>query len=285
MCQNSKKLISGGQIASSASTRQTGNDSAPGIGEMEARRVGSLLDLLPKGRRTLLDVGARDGRVSRLLTRHFDTVVAIDLKKPSICEERVVPMAGDATRLPLRDDSFDTVLCSEVLEHIPPGLLQTACDEISRVARYDVVIGVPFRQDTRIGRTTCLACGRKNPPWGHVNTFDEKRLANLFPRLTPVATRFVERTRHSTNTLAAFLMDLGGNPWGTYEQQEPCIFCGANLAPPKNRSLFQMGCSKLGYWLHALQQPFVAQRPNWIHMVFQKRPFPDMSNGTSDYRF
>jgi hypothetical protein len=89
------------------------------------------------------------------------------------------------------------------------------------VAKHEIIIGVPFRQDTRIGRTTCLSCGHRNPPWGHVNSFDERRLASLFPRCHIVSKSFVGINRGATNAVAAFLMDLAGNPWETYKRTNP----------------------------------------------------------------
>jgi hypothetical protein len=108
------------------------------------------------------------------------------------------------------------------LEHIP-NVVQ-ACREIERVAGHEVIIGVPYKQDTRLGRTTCRSCGGKNPPWGHVNPFDERRLARLFPGLSIKASSFVGSVRSETNPVSTMLMDMAGNPWGTYEQDEPCIY-------------------------------------------------------------
>ena len=160
----------------------------------------------------MLDIGARDGYFSQLLTEYFDEVTALDLEKPDFSFPRVTTVAGDATNLQFADDSFDCVFCAEVLEHIPD--VAQACREIARVARHEILIGVPYKQDTRLGRTTCQSCGRKNPPWGHLNRFDERRLAKLFPGLSVEASSFVGSARSETNPLSTMLMDVAGNPWG-----------------------------------------------------------------------
>lgn len=236
--------------------------------ERERARTADLLRVIPKGRRTVLDIGARDGHFSRLLTEHFDEVTALDLEMPRFQFERVRPVAGDITNLKFPDASFDCVFCAEVLEHIPE--LQRACDEIVRVAKHEVVIGVPYRQDTRVGRTTCQSCGKVNPPWGHVNSFDERRLLRLFRGLRLVSRTFVGKNREATNALSALLMDLGGNPWGSYEQDERCIHCNAELVAPQSRALWQRVCSGVAARIDRLQQPFVRAHGNWIHMVFSK---------------
>jgi SAM-dependent methyltransferase len=234
----------------------------------EIARTRDLLDIVPKNLSSVLDVGARDGHFSQLLTEHFESVTALDLTMPQLDFRRVRPVQGDVTKLQFPDDNFDVVFCAEVLEHVPE--LQKACSEIERVARHAVVIGVPYRQDTRLGRTTCNHCGKRNPPWGHVNTFDEDKVSRLFPKCRPIRTSFVGRTNERTNSLSMWLMDLAGNPWGVYDQDEPCIDCGGQMSPPTSRSFAEKLITALALRLNQLQSRFSPMHPNWIHVVFQK---------------
>lgn len=239
--------------------------------EREQARTRDLLALMPEGGRYALDVGARDGHLSKLLAGRFGTVVALDLTRPAIDHPGVVAVQGDACRLPFADGSFDLVTCCEVLEHIPPHLLARACDEIARVANAAVVIGVPFRQDIRFGRTTCQHCGQPNPPWGHVNSFDEHRVKSLFASLTPSTLSFVGSTKDGTNTLAAALMDFAGNPYGTYSQDEACIHCDACIGAPSSRTLAQKVATKAALGLNRLQRAATHARGNWLHMRLNKK--------------
>jgi SAM-dependent methyltransferase len=237
--------------------------------QSEQARTADLLRLLPKGRRSVLDIGARDGHFSRLLSQHFAEVTALDLRKPCFEIPRVVAVAGDVTHLDFPDDSFDCVFCAEVLEHIPD--VQGACREIARVARHEIVIGTPFKQDTRLGRTTCASCGSANPPWGHVNSFDEERLLHLFPDLRPISRSFVGTVREATNSVSTFLMDFAGNPWGTYDQEEPCLSCGARLAEPQPLRTWRRFCSAAAFRLDRAQALLTPPHANWIHLVFSKQ--------------
>lgn len=237
----------------------------------EQARIADLIALLPSSAgRSVLDVGARDGYISCLLTSSFEQVTALDLQRPNIPNEKVTAVQGDVTCLQFSDNQFDTVVCAEVLEHIPSQMLQKACSEIARVARHAVLIGVPFKQDTRIGRTKCQSCGRRNPPWGHVNTFDERRLIGLFPGLQVERQSFVGENRSRTNFLSVFLMDLAGNPDGTYDQEECCVFCNAKLKSPPERTFLQKVATKFASIIDRIQQPFVTSHPNWIHVRFSK---------------
>src|SRR5512139_805984 len=86
--------------------------------EREQSRTEDLLRRLPRGRHSVLDIGARDGHFSRRLTEYFTTVTALDLRQPGFEYPRVVTVAGDVRRLGFPDNSFDCVFCAEVLEHV-----------------------------------------------------------------------------------------------------------------------------------------------------------------------
>jgi SAM-dependent methyltransferase len=117
---------------------------------------------------------------------------------------------GDVRNLEFPDQSFDCVFCTEVMEHVPG--VEQAAREISRVARHAIVIGVPYKQDLRVARLTCQTCHKSTPAWGHVNSFDERRLGELFPQWHPTNS-YVGTQQNRTNRIAAWLQDIGSNPY------------------------------------------------------------------------
>jgi hypothetical protein len=243
-------------------------------GDSERKRIADLMRLLPDNLDSALDVGARDGFISRLLAGHFPKVTALDLEEPRINDERIRCVKGDVTGLNFPNASFDLVLCAEVIEHIPSRTLVRVCGELSRVAREYLLIGVPYKQDLRVGRLTCHACGKKNPPWGHVNSFDENRLKELFTEFDVAGMSFVGEADAGTNPFSTFLTDLAGNPYGTYSQEEPCVYCGTKFRSPPERNLLQKALTKIACYVNEAQSAFSKRRPNWIHVLFKKRPAP-----------
>lgn len=233
-------------------------------------RTQSLLGLLPVRGRGVLDLGARDGHLSKLLVDRFERVVALDLEKPIIDDARVECVQGDGVCLEFPDDAFDAVVCAEVLEHVPPDALPRMAREIARVAAACVVIGVPYKQDLRFGETTCQSCGRTNPPWGHVNAFVEADLSALFRGLRSSRTEFVGTTTAKTNGLSARLMRFASNPYGTYAQEEACIHCSARLLPPTHRTQVQRVATQVAHWTTRAQSVVTRRQPNWIHVLFEK---------------
>lgn len=235
----------------------------------EQERIASLMRLLPPGGR-VLEIGARDGYISRLLTDRYEEVVALDLTEPTIEAPRVSCVAGDVRSLDFPAEYFDSVVCSEVLEHIPPQDLAQACRELARVAKSHVVIGVPFDQDLRVARTRCAHCGAINPPYGHVNSFDQGRLESLFAPLHAARVEHVAATREGTNAVSDLLMRVAGYPWGSYDQEEPCIACGGSIGPAPARSGVARILSALAVRLDRVIATTRPARPKWLHVVFAK---------------
>lgn len=242
--------------------------------DKEKNRTNDLMRIihnLNNSEHNALDIGARDGHFSKLLAERFNSVFALDLEKPSIQHDNIICIQGDVTNLEFRDGSFDFVFCVEVLEHIPTKLLKKACSELSRVSNKYLLIGVPYKQDIRVGRTTCYSCGKINPPWGHVNSFNREHLKRLFPLFNVNEVSYVGISNSITNCVSTTLMDFAGNPYGIYSQEEPCIHCGEKLKTLPERTLLQKISTKASIYITDIQRLFTREHPEWIHVLFQKK--------------
>jgi SAM-dependent methyltransferase len=235
---------------------------------LEQERTADLMRLVPKGYHSVLDAGARDGYYSLQLTQYFDSVIALDLTKPKVQHERVSCVAGDLTGLPYPDGSFDVVFCTEVLEHIPA--LEKAVGEIKRVAKHCIVIGVPYKQDIRIGRANCVKCGKISPPWGHVNVFDEHRLEKLFQPFRVTQQALTGLDPEKTNAVATWFSDLGRNPYGMYGAEQRCLHCGSSLDTLPPRAFIHKVSGAIGVRLMKAQSALSKPHANWIHVVFER---------------
>lgn len=136
----------------------------------------------------VLDIGAGLGRHSYAVLRAGGRAVAVDLSDTALkdvhgmfraldaeVEQRGDAVRGDALALPFAAGSFDRVIASEVLEHIPDDT--DAMAEIARVTRPGGTIAVTV---PRFGQEiVCwgLSSEYHNTPGGHVRIYRQRQIA------------------------------------------------------------------------------------------------------------
>lgn len=102
----------------------------------------ALRSTLGPGTHRVLDIGDSAGYL-----RQFDPdlqVTAIDLSLTDAPLGGTPRVQGDGTRLPFADQTFDAVVSSDVLEHVPGDLRAGFLTELHRVTRDLVIVAAPF---------------------------------------------------------------------------------------------------------------------------------------------
>lgn len=174
---------------------QTGNPVVRKLIDRFYGKVVALVGQLDPG--TVLDAGCGEGEtLERLDGLLSGSITGIDLNPESVefAAKRIPSgefQVADLTDLPFEDDSFDLVLCLEVLEHLPAPA--PALAELSRVCRGDIVLSVPSEPWFRLGS---LARGKYLKGWGnhpeHVNHWNPRSLRAFLETGTEVVA--VERS-------------------------------------------------------------------------------------------
>lgn len=143
----------------------SGDVSSPEIVRLSKKYIGN----------KVLDVGAGSGALIDLIPN----AIGLDLvsKHPRMIK-------GDISNMPFRDESFDTIFATEILEHLDDETLNKGLDDIYRVLRREghLVITVPYKEDMRQNMVVCPKCGAKFHRWGHMQVFDEERMREMLER-------------------------------------------------------------------------------------------------------
>jgi len=148
-----------------------------------------MLNIKPGDR--VLDVGCGTGRHACEVFRTLGADVAgIDLNMEDLRKAALtlyllddtsdgswIISRADATKLPFKDSSFDVVICSEVLEHIPDN--RAAIAELVRVLKEgkNLVVSVPRFLPERI--CWALSSDYHNEPGGHIRIYKKRELLSL----------------------------------------------------------------------------------------------------------
>lgn len=135
--------------------------------------------------RTVLDVGCGANlSYAAHLSANGKLVVGVDFTWPFLAvargHGRDLVVQGDATRLPFPDGSFDAVVCSETLEHIPDD--RSAVDEIRRVLRPGglLFLTVPnYLNAARVLAGLRRTPGYRNLQVGHLREYSRRQVDDL----------------------------------------------------------------------------------------------------------
>ncbi len=127
---------------------------------------------------SVLDVGVSNGAFLQMLVRseRFRRIDGIDIRKhsmlilPDDCEYHLMSVADMSS---FADDTFDCVVCMEVLEHLETPDCDAALRELRRVVRHRLIVTVPFNEP--------LPLWWHDRPGGHRQQFNPERLLRTFP--------------------------------------------------------------------------------------------------------
>ena len=142
--------------------------------------LGRVYEMLAQtGAQRVLDAGCGEGFVTDFIARQDPALqlTGVDLSEEAVAYARehfgahATFRTGSLYKLPYSDNSFDAVVCCEVLEHLDEPA--RAVEEMKRVARRHVLITVPrepyFQWLNNVGQALGIS-----PDPGHVNFWTKK---------------------------------------------------------------------------------------------------------------
>lgn len=178
---------------------------------------------LPAGGETVLDLGSGDGLFLALLREKGIKGKGLDLSEEGVAKANTKGLDTAvfdfaSNRLPFPDNSFDTVVMLDILEHLydPQSLLR----EAARVSKKNIIVGVPnfsslpARLQVLRGRVP----ENNQPKKGHVYWFNLPVLLNLFSgakiSLAKLESNTVFESVPIVSIITKFLVRVLPNLWG-----------------------------------------------------------------------
>jgi SAM-dependent methyltransferase len=108
----------------------------------------------------VLEVGIGNGIVSQVLRMMGKQLTTVDFD-PGLRPD----VTASVTDLPFAAESFDAVMCCEVLEHLPYELSERALRDLARVTRHGIVLSVPDKTRQYRIDVTLPKLGRRRRNW------------------------------------------------------------------------------------------------------------------------
>lgn len=201
------------------------------LNERELRRISDTVAMIPSGVSSILDVGCGDGRITNRLVDSYKKVVGLDISQAALQHVRAEAIVGSVVNIPFGDRSFDLVLATELLEHLPQRVYRTALEEIKRVAKQWVLIGVPWREQLSLAKARCSRCRTVFHVNYHERSFNDKRLKSLlYPEFQLVSLVTTGGERRAYNHALLWIRHHMGGVW-TRTPLTICPKCKVQLLP------------------------------------------------------
>ena len=111
--------------------------------EFQAKKViGKIKKHINPTGKLILDIGCGRGGYTKKFQDYGGRVISLDREMPPVMAAFKAFVQGDATKLPFKDNTFDLVFSSSLIEHLPkPQLL---LNEVKRVMKKDAIFYLSF---------------------------------------------------------------------------------------------------------------------------------------------
>lgn len=151
-----------------------------------------ILTYVPSTAKMILDMGCGGGWVAEACLPKGKTVVSADIsltnpgkaleKHPS---PRHFAMVADALHLPVKNEFFDVIIASEIMEHVvsPDIFINNLYRAVKPGGR--LIITTPYHE--KLEYSLCIHCNKPTPRHAHLHSFHEKNVAGIMPESSRVS--------------------------------------------------------------------------------------------------
>jgi hypothetical protein len=156
--------------------------------------------------RSILEVGSGSVGITRYLNQE---VTGVDISFSGPASSHLKQTLASATNLPFDNESFDFVISLDVLEHVPLENRPKIIDEMIRVAKHSVIVGVPCGAEAEKWENRArLKCERKIESCGgnargrdiaHRSDFLSEHQENGIPKKEEILTAISESCSKNNN--------------------------------------------------------------------------------------
>jgi SAM-dependent methyltransferase len=234
----------------------------------EEERIARTLRVLPPYLTSVLDVGCGDGRLLHAVARRAEFAVGVDIHVEPLRRLWLPGLRASAMGLPFRSSSFELVMATEILEHLPAADRRRALLEMRRVSKRLVLVSVPFRENLREELCLCSDCGAVFHLYGHMDRFELQSVATLSAgmRVESVLTIVPIRKGRDLAPLYWLAYRLGG----AYQAHASarCTACGGPARSGRG-NLFGRAM-RAAIWL--LNRTLPIREEGWLVVLCRKEP-------------
>lgn len=240
-----------------------GKDSHPVVHQ----RADAVIQMIPDDVKSILDVGCGDGLILHKLGAHYFSAGA-DISLEALKHIKSSRVCASTTALPFKDGSFDVVLASEMIEHLPVPHFESSLNEMRKLAKKYILISVPYDEFLNLGYARCPQCGCIFHGARHVRKFTDKDFGSLFPGFAVKKIRKIGEEPEKATRLEIFLRQNLGNDYYYVSETTVCPLCQTVVKTRARRGFFSYAAA----FLRRIYGAVCRGKPKWIAVLYEKMP-------------
>jgi len=236
----------------------------------DVARIKKILELIPDDVESILDVGCGDGRVTNALSFRYPLVIGVDISTTGLEKVQTKVVCGSGAAIPFMDNTFDLVLCGQVLEHLDDTALDATVSELTRVSRKYVLVDVPSKENLELGMVKCNKCLSVFHSSLHLRSFSAESLKNQFAKNGNIIQCELSG-KGNRQYSSVFLTKLNRLFTGYYSYWQPNLKCPICGNPEiRRRRARQNILSFLLAGLNVLFGKIIPSKHRYIHILIEK---------------
>jgi len=228
------------------------------------KKVQIIKSIIPKDVKTIADVGCGNGIITNKLNEQYD-IIGIDSSKNALEFLNAPSLLASIENIPIKDNSFDLVLCSEVLEHVPQSILEKSVSELKRITSKYLLITVPNEEFLEKLNVKCPECGTIFHAYGHLHSYNLKLLNELVGDEFQVVKSFVGGPKglEYNKALLKIRQNYAGKYFNPPNQLAYCEKC-------TNQTFLKVNGNLLSKICNGLNKIISRRKPYWLFVLYQK---------------
>ena len=136
-------------------------------------------ELIPSDVTTIIDIGCGNGLITNALSKKYK-ILGVDRSSNALEFVKTEKLLSDCDNINVSNNSFDLVLSSELLEHLPENIYLKTIEEFSRISKSYVLISVPNEESINKGMICCPKCKYIYHRNLHMRSFTEDSIQQKF---------------------------------------------------------------------------------------------------------
>ena len=163
------------------------NEKSDDVTENERTRLNQrIISKISKESKLILDVGCGNGWLSRMIQNNENEIVSLDIAINNVMKSLAnnphsnhSGFVADVFHLPFQKNSFDSIIASEVIEHVyNPKKFIDCLFQILKPGG-ELIITTPF--DEKIPLYLCVHCNKSTPKNAHLHSFNDSNITEIIP--------------------------------------------------------------------------------------------------------